>query len=151
MKEAPSSTSSHGHNSAKKGVNDAGSIRQVSGRENVQLIKESPFFRGIDWSTIGNEKSKPPFIPKLHDETDTSYFDTDQQSSSTNNSGSNHNHESSSGKLAHSLGPLSDEEEKKVLELRKELAFVGFAFRGYPNAYKMRQRYLEASDTNSKE
>ena len=117
-------------------------------RENVQLIKNHPFFKGIDWESIGSPQSIAPFIPKLQNEMDTSYFDADQQSGSANNSESNHHKDSSNGK-GNLFGSMSEEEERKILELRKELAFVGFTYRGYPNAYKMRQRYIPSESSSS--
>ena len=43
------------------------------GKNGADEIKRHPFFNGIDWDNIRN--TKPPFIPKLKNEYDTSYFE----------------------------------------------------------------------------
>ena len=43
------------------------------GKNGSEEIKKHPFFNGIDWDNIRN--TKPPFIPKLKNEYDTSYFE----------------------------------------------------------------------------
>jgi serine/threonine kinase 38 len=43
------------------------------GKNGADEIKKHPFFNGIDWDNIRN--SKPPFVPILKNEYDTSYFE----------------------------------------------------------------------------
>ena len=43
------------------------------GKNGADEIKKHPFFNGVDWDNIRN--SKPPFIPILKNEYDTSYFE----------------------------------------------------------------------------
>jgi len=43
------------------------------GKNGAEEIKNHPFFHGVDWDNIRN--SKPPFIPFLKNEYDTSYFE----------------------------------------------------------------------------
>ena len=43
------------------------------GKNGAEEIKKHPFFNGVDWDNIRN--SKPPFIPILKNEYDTSYFE----------------------------------------------------------------------------
>lgn len=43
------------------------------GVNGVEEIKAHPFFAGLDWNNL--RKMPAPFVPKLNDETDTSYFD----------------------------------------------------------------------------
>ena len=43
------------------------------GKNGADEIKNHPFFSGVDWNNIRN--SKPPFIPFLKNEYDTSYFE----------------------------------------------------------------------------
>ena len=43
------------------------------GKNGAEEIKKHPFFNGVDWDNI--RKSKPPFIPILKNEYDTSYFE----------------------------------------------------------------------------
>ena len=38
-------------------------------------IKNHPFFEGVDWDLAMKKKLKPPFIPKLKNDTDLRYFD----------------------------------------------------------------------------
>ena len=44
------------------------------GKNGVMEIKSHPFFQGFNWENIRN--MKPPFIPFLQNEYDTSYFET---------------------------------------------------------------------------
>ena len=44
------------------------------GKNGAEEIKKHPFFKGVDWDNIRN--TKPPFIPILKNEYDTSYFET---------------------------------------------------------------------------
>ena len=39
-------------------------------------IKNHPFFKGVNWDDAWKRKIKPPFIPKLKNDTDLKYFDT---------------------------------------------------------------------------
>ena len=43
------------------------------GANGVDEIKSHPFFKGLDWKNLRNQKS--PFIPKIKDEEDVSRFD----------------------------------------------------------------------------
>jgi serine/threonine-protein kinase RIM15 len=43
------------------------------GSNGVQEIKSHPFFNGIQWDTLLQQK--PPFVPKPYDPADTRYFD----------------------------------------------------------------------------
>jgi len=36
-------------------------------------VKKHPFLKNVNWEDLRNQKS--PFVPKIEDETDTSYFD----------------------------------------------------------------------------
>jgi chromosome segregation ATPase len=49
------------------------------GRENVQEIKDHPWFKGFDWSNIGSVQ--PPFIPELSGPDDTRYFEDEENES----------------------------------------------------------------------
>jgi len=42
------------------------------GRENIEEIKNSAFFKGFEWDQV--QSMDPPFVPELDDELDTSYF-----------------------------------------------------------------------------
>ena len=45
------------------------------GPNGAEDIKNHPFFQGIDWDLLEAKKIKPPFIPKLKNDTDLRYFD----------------------------------------------------------------------------
>lgn len=49
--------------------------RLGSGSRGSDEIKQHPFFKDINWDAIYNKTIPAPFIPKLKDELDTSYFD----------------------------------------------------------------------------
>ena len=50
--------------------------RLGSGPDGSENIKKHPFFKGINWNDAYQRKGKPPFIPKLKNDTDLRYFDT---------------------------------------------------------------------------
>ena len=43
------------------------------GGNGAEQVKNHPFFKGVDWDNIKNQK--PPFIPQLDSDYDTKYFD----------------------------------------------------------------------------
>eukprot|EP01132_Coremiostelium_polycephalum_P004240 gene4240-5308_t len=90
-------------------------------------IKQHPFFRGINWENIRNQKS--PFIPELKSPTDTSHFDEFDafEQSSSNNS--------------NSKGILG----KNVKD--KDLAFIGFTYKGFDAINKSPSHSRRAVDT----
>jgi serine/threonine protein kinase len=47
------------------------------GSEGVEKIKKHPFFKNIDWVSIYNKKIKPPFIPRISNDADTKYIDSE--------------------------------------------------------------------------
>ena len=51
-------------------------IRLGTGPDGSEEIKKHPFFKGINWKDAWNRKIKPPFVPKLKNETDLRYFDS---------------------------------------------------------------------------
>ena len=45
------------------------------GYNSADEVKKHPFFKGIDFDKVLKKEYKPPFIPKLKDDTDLRYFD----------------------------------------------------------------------------
>ena len=46
-----------------------------NGSNDAQEIKNHPYFKDIDWDKYYRKEVKPPFIPKLKNDTDLRYFD----------------------------------------------------------------------------
>lgn len=47
--------------------------KRLGGKNGIAGIKKHPFFAGLDWDRLHDEE--PPFIPRLENEEDTSYFE----------------------------------------------------------------------------
>jgi protein-serine/threonine kinase len=77
------------------------------GYKSADEVKNHPFFQGIDFDKVLRKEYKPPFVPKLNDDTDLRYFDENY----TQLKVENENHE---GKV--------DEDEKD------EFNFEGFSY-----------------------
>jgi serum/glucocorticoid-regulated kinase 2 len=45
------------------------------GYRGADEVKQHPFFKGVDFDKVLRKEYKPPFIPKLKDDLDLSYFD----------------------------------------------------------------------------
>ncbi|KAI7901000.1 serine/threonine-protein kinase orb6 [Cokeromyces recurvatus] len=80
------------------------------GRNGAEEIKQHPFFYGINWEQIRNERS--PHIPQLKSITDTSYFPTEE------------------------LEAVPDTVDNQVYQTdtvnaQKDLAFVGYTFKRF--------------------
>ena len=46
-----------------------------NGSNDAKEIKAHPYFKDIDWDKYYRKEVKPPFIPKLKNDTDLRYFD----------------------------------------------------------------------------
>ena len=49
------------------------------GRNGIAEFKSHPFYEGIDWENLKNTRPPEEGIPKIENELDTSYFDTDTE------------------------------------------------------------------------
>lgn len=121
---------------------------RLGAREGLREFKAHPFFAGVDWDCLAQQK--PPFIPDLKDDVDTRYFDdeipdapydtsninTSSNSSNdvTNTTGSNAgSHETA---IANSTGAQSAAGSRKSSTNRKptrgsrirDLDFLGFTY-----------------------
>ena len=41
----------------------------------IEIIKNDPFFEGIDWKEVENKQLRPPFVPELLHDYDVSYME----------------------------------------------------------------------------
>ncbi|RKP19315.1 serine/threonine-protein kinase orb6 [Rozella allomycis CSF55] len=84
------------------------------GRQSVSDIKDHPFFKGIDWDNLRNQK--PPFVPELTSLTDTRYFPTDELEDVPQDLTTNH---------------LTENLKSSTLIRRRDLAFVGYTYKRF--------------------
>ncbi|ELP88146.1 serine/threonine protein kinase, putative [Entamoeba invadens IP1] len=87
---------------------------------NLELIKKHPFFKGFDWDNIFEQA--PPYMPKLKSPFDTSNFDEFEM------------HEEEAEEVEHS-----------GKEKPKDLAFVGYTYKGFLNVVNSPSKKRHAS------
>jgi len=85
-------------------------------------IKSHPWFRGVDWATLRSQE--PPFRPVLKDPADTRYFDEMVDDNPM---------AAPEGEERVIRDPLlgNKNEGRRLLDMRKKLAFAGYTFRGF--------------------
>ncbi|KAG0033003.1 hypothetical protein BGZ82_006278 [Podila clonocystis] len=85
-------------------------------------IKNHPWFHGIDWANLRNQS--PPFKPALKDPADTRYFDEMVDDNPM---------AAPEGEERVIRDPLlgNKNEGRRLLDMRKKLAFAGYTFRGF--------------------
>ncbi|KAF9437280.1 hypothetical protein BGZ76_001342 [Entomortierella beljakovae] len=85
-------------------------------------IKNHPWFRGVDWANLRNQE--PPFKPALKDPADTRYFDEMVDDNPM---------AAPEGEERIIRDPLlgNKNEGRRLLDMRKKLAFAGYTFRGF--------------------
>ncbi|KAK3825446.1 MAG: kinase-like protein [Benniella sp.] len=85
-------------------------------------IKNHPWFRGIDWDNLRSQQ--PPFRPALKDPADTRYFDEMVDDNPM---------PAPEGEERVIRDPLlgNKNEGRRLLDMRKKLAFAGYTFRGF--------------------
>lgn len=75
------------------------------GKSSVEEIKTHPFFEGVDWEHLKNNKS--PYVPAIKSETDTSNFDKFEEDKNN---------------------PFYPEEKKKKKGTKIDINFIGYTF-----------------------
>ncbi|KAI1320106.1 hypothetical protein EDD11_002078 [Mortierella claussenii] len=85
-------------------------------------IKNHPWFRDIDWASLRSQQ--PPFKPALKDPADTRYFDEMVDDNPM---------AAPEGEERVIRDPLlgNKNEGRRLLDMRKKLAFAGYTFRGF--------------------
>ncbi|KAG0003743.1 hypothetical protein BGZ79_000142 [Entomortierella chlamydospora] len=85
-------------------------------------IKNHPWFQGIDWANLRSQQ--PPFKPALKDPADTRYFDEMVDDNPM---------AAPEGEERVIRDPLlgNKNEGRRLLDMRKKLAFAGYTFRGF--------------------
>ncbi|KAG0361816.1 hypothetical protein BGZ54_008928 [Gamsiella multidivaricata] len=85
-------------------------------------IKSHPWFHGIDWANLRSQQ--PPFRPALKDPADTRYFDEMVDDNPM---------AAPEGEERIIRDPLlgNKNEGRRLLDMRKKLAFAGYTFRGF--------------------
>ncbi|KAF8933850.1 hypothetical protein BGZ58_006077 [Dissophora ornata] len=85
-------------------------------------IKNHPWFRGVDWANLRSQQ--PPFRPALKDPADTRYFDEMVDDNPM---------AAPEGEERVIRDPLlgNKNEGRRLLDMRKKLAFAGYTFRGF--------------------
>ncbi|KAK5816872.1 kinase-like protein [Linnemannia elongata] len=100
-------------------------------------IKSHPWFRGIDWASLRSQR--PPFQPALKDPADTRYFDEMVDDNPM---------AAPEGEERVIRDPLlgNKNEGRRLLDMRKKLAFAGYTFRGFhaPGGKKKESDPLQA-------
>ena len=57
------------------------------GHKSADEVKQHPFFKGVDFEKVLKKEYKPPFIPKLKNELDLRYFDSNYTEQDVDNEG----------------------------------------------------------------
>ncbi|KAG0049734.1 hypothetical protein BGZ83_005441 [Gryganskiella cystojenkinii] len=108
-------------------------------------IKNHPWFRGVDWGRLRSQS--PPFKPALKDPADTRYFDEMVDDNPM---------AAPEGEERVIRDPLlgNKNEGRRLLDMRKKLAFAGYTFRGFhaPGGKKIKDMtdHLQGLKLNSK-
>ncbi|KAJ1040902.1 hypothetical protein NDA10_001503 [Ustilago hordei] len=106
-------------------------------QDGVEELMSHPWFRGIDWDNL--HKSRPPFRPALSHPGDTKHFEDDIEDAPLPAPGAVDNPNADQPR-----DPMLRDREQgpKLLEMRKQLAFVGYTFKS-PKAFDPREQLDE--------
>ena len=87
------------------------------GYKSADEVKNHPFFKGIDFDKVLRKEYKPPFIPKLKDNTDLRYFDENYTKLNIEHNSNNNEEE---GKDEYNFDGFSFQQEESInLEYKK--------------------------------
>ncbi|KAJ1026726.1 hypothetical protein NDA16_002324 [Ustilago loliicola] len=119
-------------------ANQNSSSTQGSGlQDGVEELMSHPWFRGIDWDNL--HRTRPPFRPALSHPGDTKHFEDDIEDAPLPAPGAADNPNAEQPR-----DPMLRDREQgpKLLEMRKQLAFVGYTFKS-PKAFDPREQLDE--------
>ncbi|SNX84477.1 related to CBK1 - Serine/threonine protein kinase involved in cell wall biosynthesis [Melanopsichium pennsylvanicum] len=103
-------------------------------QDGVEELMSHPWFRGIDWNNL--DRQRPPFRPALSHAGDTKHFEDDIEDATLPAPGAADNPNADQPRDP----MLRDREQgQKLLEMRKQLAFVGYTFKS-PKAFDPREQ-----------
>ncbi|PWZ01939.1 hypothetical protein BCV70DRAFT_53628 [Testicularia cyperi] len=106
-------------------------------QDGVEELMQHPWFRGIDWDNL--HRSKPPFQPALSHPADTKHFEDDIEDEPLPAPGAADNPNADQPR-----DPMLRDREQgpKLLEMRKQLAFMGYTFKS-PKAFDPREQLAD--------
>ncbi|CBQ73139.1 related to CBK1-Serine/threonine protein kinase involved in cell wall biosynthesis [Sporisorium reilianum SRZ2] len=106
-------------------------------QDGVEELMSHPWFRGIDWDNL--HRMRPPFRPALSHAGDTKHFEDDIEDAPLAAPGAADNPNADQPR-----DPMLRDKEQgpKLLEMRKQLAFVGYTFKS-PKAFDPREQLAD--------
>lgn len=106
-------------------------------QDGVEELMSHPWFRGIDWDNL--HRMRPPFRPALSHAGDTKHFEDDIEDAPLAAPGVADNPNADQPR-----DPMLRDREQgpKLLEMRKQLAFVGYTFKS-PKAFDPREQLAD--------
>ncbi|KAN0061854.1 hypothetical protein ACQY0O_005847 [Thecaphora frezii] len=119
------------------GPGGAGASASTGLQDGVDELMSHPWFRGIDWK--GLHQAKAPYRPALSHAADTKHFEDDIEDEPLPAPGAAENPNADQPRDP----MLRDKEQgQKLLEMRKQLAFVGYTFKS-PKAFDPRTQLAD--------
>lgn len=106
-------------------------------QDGVEELMSHPWFRGVDWDNL--HRARPPFRPALSHPGDTKHFEDDIEDAPLPAPGAADN-----ANTEQPRDPMLRDREQgpKLLEMRKQLAFVGYTFKS-PKAFDPREQLAD--------
>ncbi|GAC93445.1 protein kinase [Pseudozyma hubeiensis SY62] len=129
---------SHMQNMRRSGFANQGQSGSGSGlQDGVEELMSHPWFRGIDWDNL--HRTRPPFQPALSHAGDTKHFEDDIEDAPLAAPGAADNPNADQPR-----DPMLRDRQQgpKLLEMRKQLAFMGYTFKS-PKAFDPREQLAD--------